>query len=301
MAQLPALGFIGTGNMGSRMAANLLRAGYALTIFDARQAAAEGLLRNGARWADGPAAVAQASEIVLASLPGPAEVEAVALGDRGVLANLKRGGAFIDLSTNSPTTMRRIHAQGRERGVDVLDAPVSGGVFGAETRRLAIMVGGDRAAFERCLPIFQALGDAITYCGASGAGAVTKLVNNMISLALNTILGEALTLGVKAGVDLKTLTEVISKSGGATWKMDHVYPKFLFKGDFQPGFAVDLAAKDLRLGTALAKELGLPLDFANLAEQRYIEAQRRGWGGLTSDAVVRLFEEKAGVELRLPG
>lgn len=300
MAYLPQLGFIGTGNMGRRMAANLLKAGYALAVYDVRRDAAEGLLSAGARWADGPAAVAQASEIVLVSLPGPAEVDAVALGPQGVLAHLPKGGTFIDLSTNYPTNVRALHARGRELGVDVLDAPVSGGVFGAETRRLAIMVGGDRAAFERCRPIFEAIGDSIFYCGASGAGSVTKLVNNMIALGLNALLGEALTLGVKAGVELETLTHVISKSSGATWKMTNIYPKFLFKGNFEPGFAIDLAAKDLRLGTMLGRELKVPLDVANLAEQRYIEAQARGWGQLTSDAVVRIQEEKAGVELRLP-
>ena len=300
MAQLPRLGFVGVGNMGRHMAANLMKAGYPLTVHDVRQAAAEGLLAAGARWAGSAAAVAQASEMVLTSLPGPPEVEAVALGDDGVLANLRRGGTFVDLSTNSPTTMRKIAAAGRERGVDVLDAPVSGGVFGAESRRLAVMVGGEPAVFERCRPVLEAIGDNVVYCGASGAGAVTKLTNNMISLGLNMVLGEALTLGVKGGVDLETLARVIQSSSGATWKLGHNYPKFLFRGNFEPGFALDLAAKDLRLGTALAKELGLPLDFANLAEQRYIEAQGRGWGKLHSDAVMRLFEEKASVELRLP-
>lgn len=300
MAPLPALGFVGTGNMGSRMAANLLKAGYLLTVYDLRRASAEGLLSAGARWAAGPAAVAKASEVVLVSLPGPADVDAVALGAEGMLANMPRGGTFIDLSTNYPTNVRNLYAEGRKLGVDVLDAPVSGGVHGAATRHLAVMVGGDRAAFERCRPVLEAIGDNIFYCGASGAGSVTKIVNNMISLALNQLLGEALTLGVKAGVDLEVLASVISKSGGQTRKMDDMYPKYLFKGNFHPGFAVDLAAKDLRLGTMLGRELKVPLDVANLAEQRYIEAQHRGWGQLTSDAVVRLQEEKAGVELRTP-
>src|SRR5688572_21937365 len=161
------------------------------------------------------------------------------------------------------------------------------------------MVGGDQAAFERCKPLFDAIGDHVVYCGESGAGAATKLVNNMISLSLNVLLGEALALGVRAGVELETMVEVIQSSSGSTWKLGNNYPKFLFKGNFEPGFALDLGAKDLRLGTNLAKELGMPLDLANLVDQRFVEAQARGWGKLHADVVVKLIEERTGVELRL--
>ncbi|MDP8925289.1 MAG: NAD(P)-dependent oxidoreductase [Chloroflexota bacterium] len=300
MADRPAVGFIGVGNMGRHMAGHVLAAGYRLTVHDAREAAAAPLLDKGASWAASPAAVATASDVVLTSLPGPPQFEEVALGETGVLGGLRDGGVLVDLTTNSPTTVRTVAAAARARGVEVLDAPVSGGVFGAESRRLAIMVGGDRATFERCRPILEAFGDHVVYCGTTGAGVATKLVNNMISLSLNMLLGEALTLGVKAGVELTTLVDVIQSSSGATWKLGENYPKYLFKGNFEPGFAIDLAAKDLRLGTNLAKELGLPLEFANLAEQRFIEAQARGWGGKHADIVVRIQEERAGVELRLP-
>lgn len=300
MADRPAVGFIGVGNMGRHMAGHVLAAGYALTVHDAREAAAAPLVDKGARWAASPAEVATASDVVFTSLPGPPQFEVVALGETGVLGGLCDGGVLIDLTTNSPTTVRKVAEAARTRGVEVLDAPVSGGVFGAEARRLAIMVGGDKATFERCRPILEAFGDHVVYCGATGAGSATKLVNNMISLSLNMLLGEALTLGVKAGVELETLVDVIQSSSGATWKLGENYPKYLFKGNFEPGFAIDLAAKDLRLGTNLAKELGLPLEFANLAEQRFIEAQARGWGGQHADIVVAIQEERAGVELRLP-
>jgi 3-hydroxyisobutyrate dehydrogenase len=300
MADHPRLGFIGTGNMGRHMARHLLEAGFRLTVHDARRPAAEQLEGAGARWAESPAELAEASDVVFTSLPGPPEVESVSLGDSGVLAHIPDGGTLVDLSTNSPTTIRRIAVVGAERGIAVLDAPVSGGVFGAETGRLAVMVGGERAAFDRCKPMFDAIGDHVVYCGTSGAGSATKLVNNMISLSLNILLGEALSLGVKAGVELETLVDVIQSSSGATWKLGANYPKFLFKGNFEPGFALDLGAKDLRLGTTLAKELGMPLDLANLVEQRFIEAQARGWGHLHSDVVVKLVEERTGVELRLP-
>jgi len=286
--------------MGRHMARHLLEAGYRLTVHDARRPAAEALESGGARWAESPAELAEASDVVFTSLPGPAQVDDVALGEAGVLANLPDGGILVDLSTNSPTAVRKLAAAGAERGIAVLDAPVSGGVFGAETGRLAVMIGGDRAAFDQCKPLFDAIGDHVVYCGASGAGSATKLVNNMISLSLNVLLGEALALGVKAGVDLATLVDVVQSSSGATWKLGNNYPKFLFKGNFEPGFALDLGAKDLRLGTSLAKELGMPLDLANLVEQRFIEAQSRGWGDKHSDIVVKLIEERVGVELRLP-
>lgn len=301
MSDSPRLGFIGTGNMGRHMARHLLEAGHRLTVHDARRAAAEALEGGGAAWAESPAELAEASDVVFTSLPGPPQVEEVALGEGGVLANLPDGGILIDLSTNSPTAIRKLAEAGAKRGIAVLDAPVSGGVFGAETGRLAVMVGGDQAAFERCKPLLDAIGDHVVYCGASGAGSATKLVNNMISLSLNILLGEALALGVKAGVDLATLVDVVQSSSGATWKLGNNYPKYLFKGNFEPGFALDLGAKDLRLGTSLAKELGMPLDLANLVEQRFIEAQSRGWGSQHADVVVKLIEERVGVQLRLLG
>jgi len=300
MSENARIGFIGTGNMGRHMARHLLEAGYRMTVHDARRPAAEQLEGAGAAWAESAAELSEASDVVFTSLPGPPDVESVALGERGILANLPAGGTFVDLSTNSPTTIRRIAAAGAERGIVVLDAPVSGGVFGAETGRLAVMVGGDQEAFERCKPLFDSIGDHVVYCGASGAGAATKIVNNMISLSLNILLGEALSLGVRAGVELSTLVDVIQSSSGSTWKLGNNYPKFLFAGNFEPGFMLDLGAKDLRLGTTLAKELGMPLDVANLVEQRFVEAQARGWGKLHADVVVKLIEERTGVELRLP-
>lgn len=299
-AQPIPLGFIGTGNMGNHMAANLLKAGYPVTVYDKRREAAENLLRAGASWGDGTAGVARASQVVLASLPRPSDVEAVALGERGVLANLRRGGTFVDLTTNSPTTVRKIVARGRELGVDVLDSPVSGGVHGAKSRRLTLMVGGDLAVLERCRPILEAISDNVVYCGASGAGAATKIVNNMISLGVSGLVGEALMLGVRAGVDLKTLTQIIAKSSGGTWRMEHSFPKFLLRGNFTPGFPIDLALKDLQLAVEMAKEFGLNLDYLNLSERQYLEARARGWGNLHSEAVVKLLEEKAGIELRIP-
>lgn len=300
MAKAIPVGFIGTGNMGYPMATNLLKAGYSLTVHDLRKESAEGLVAAGARWAGGPDEVARASEVVLASLPRPESVEEVALGEHGVLANLSKGGTFIDLTTNRPSTIRRIHARGRELGVNVLDSPVSGGVHGAESRRLTLMVGGDPAVLARYRPVLEAISDNVVHCGASGAGAATKIVNNMIGLSASVLVGEALITGVKAGLDLKTLVDIVNTSSGGTWRMANSFPKFLFKGKFTEGFAIDLALKDLRLGLELARDAGLDLDMVGLAEKKYASAQEHGWGGLTSDAVVRLLEEESGIELRIP-
>ncbi len=294
------LGFIGTGAMGSRMAANLLKAGHQLAVYDVRREQAEPLLTQGAEWADGPLKIARISEVVMTSLPGPAQVEAVALGKEGILAGLGAGNILVDLSTNSLSTVRKVYGEGKQRGVHVLDAPVSGGVAGAQSGQLAVMVSGDPEPFERCKPALQAIGSNIIYCGDIGAGTVCKLVNNLLALSANTIAAEVLTLGVKAGVPLATLLDVISKSSGKMPKLEQSWPRSVFKGNFAPGFALDLAVKDMNLGLGLAREIGLPLDFMNLAFNRFVQCQARGWGKEHSDAVVKLFEEIAGVELRLP-
>lgn len=294
------VGFIGTGNMGRHMARNVLQAGFPLTVYDIRREATAEVVGLGAAWADTPQAVAQASEITFTSLPGPKEVEEVTLSEKGILAGAAPGSIYIDLSTNSPTTMRRIAAIFQEKGVHVLDAPVSGGVYGAATRRLAVMVGGEEAIYQRAKPVLDAIGDKVMYAGDIGAGCVCKIVNNMIAIGISIVFGEAFTLGVKAGATPRKLYEAVSGSSGNTWKMQNKFTKFLFKGNFEPGFALKLALKDIGLGTALAKEMCLPLECANLVEQMHIEAIRRGWGELDSDAIVRLYEERAGVELRIP-
>ena len=199
------IGFIGVGNMGAGMANNLLKAGYTLTVNDIRRDAAGPLLERGARWAETPQQVAMQSEMTFTSLPGPPEVEAVALGAEGILAGIKPGSVYIDLSSNSPTLVRRLHDIFRDRGVHMLDAPVSGGVIGARTGLLAVMVGGDEALYQRVKPVLDAIGDNVVYCGAIGAGSICKLVHNSISAITSQAITELFTLGVKAGADPKAL------------------------------------------------------------------------------------------------
>lgn len=294
------LGFIGTGNMGRPMAGNLISAGHHLTVHDLRREATIDLLESGATWADSPKEATQGAEIVFTSLPAPRDVEAVALGEDGILEGADAATIYVDLSTNSPTVIRRIHQRFQERGVVVLDAPVSGGVYGAVDASLAVMVGGDEAAYARVRPALEAIGANVFYCGAIGNGMVTKICNNLLSMGNANLLAESLTLGMKAGVDLSVLVDVIGKSSGGSRRLEEKLPRFLFRGNFEPGFATALAAKDVRLATDMGKELGLPMDLSNLIDQRYVEALARGWGDRDSDIVAVLQEEKAGIQLRIP-
>ena len=293
------LGFIGTGNMGNPMAANLIKAGHQLTVHDLRREAATNLLEMGASWVDSPKEAVQGNEAVFTSLPVPRDVEAVVLGENGILEGASSGAVFFDLSTNSPTMVRRLHEECAARGVTLLDSPVSGGVYGAAAGTLAVMVGGDKATYDRFKPTLEAIGTHVVYCGDIGNGSVCKICNNLMSMGTGVLLAEALTLGVKAGVDLGVLADVINNSPGGSKRLSEKFPRYLFKGNFEPGFATALAAKDVRLATDLGREYGIPMELSNMVDQRHVEAMFRGWGSEDSDAVARIQEEKSGVQLRL--
>jgi 3-hydroxyisobutyrate dehydrogenase len=298
------IGFIGVGNMGAGMANNLLKAGYALIIHDINRDRAAPLLEKGARWAETPRQVAVQSEMTFTSLPGPVEVEAVALGQESILAGARRGSIYIDLSTNSPTLVRRLHATFQEQGVHMLDAPVSGGVIGARTGRLAVMVGGDEAVYQRIKPVLDAIGDNVVYCGSIGAGSICKLVHNCIAAITSQAISECFTLGVKAGVDAKALWETTRRGAfGRGAGGIHTLPESWFRGDFTPDwdrgfFSTSLMRKDVGLTTQLAREFNVPMDLANLAEQELVQAINRGWGGDPTTKVRLLQEERAGVQVR---
>ena len=294
------VGFVGLGNMGNPMATNLVKAGHELTVHDLRREAATNLLEMGANWADSPREVVPGNDVVFTSLPVPRDVDAVVLGENGIMESATPNTVYMDLSTNSPTSIRRIHDTCAERGVSVLDAPVSGGVYGAAAGTLAVMVGGDQAIFDRMKPTLDAIGSHVVYCGPIGNGMVCKICNNLLSMGIGVLMTEALTLGVKAGVDLATLADVIANSSGGNRRLVEKFPRFLFKGNFEPGFATALAAKDVRLATDLGREYGIPMELSNLVDQRHVEAMFRGWGPEDSDAVSKIQEEKAGVQLRLP-
>jgi 3-hydroxyisobutyrate dehydrogenase len=211
---------------------------------------------------------------------------------------MQSGAIYIDLSSNSPTTVRKLHAAFAEKGVAMLDAPVAGGVIGAETGNLSVMIGGDREVFERAKPVLSAFGARLFYCGASGNGAIVKLCNNLSSQAQIAAAGEILSLGVKAGVDLEILATAIGQSTGTCRAIVDTFPKQLFQRHFEdPGFSSILSAKDTHLAIELAHEFNVPMPIGEIVERDKQEALRRGWGPLSPDVFVRLQEERSGVTL----
>jgi 3-hydroxyisobutyrate dehydrogenase-like beta-hydroxyacid dehydrogenase len=297
------LGFIGLGRMGGNMARHLGAAGHDVSVLDLHQPAMEALVEKpGISIADSLAEVASGAEAVFTSLPGPPEVEAVVMGPGGLAESMQPRSVYLDLSSNAPSLVRRLHDSLASKGIAMLDAPVSGGEEGAIAGTLSVMVGGDRAVFERMQPVLAAFAGEgkVFHCGAIGAGSVTKLCNNICSFANGVILSEALSLGVKAGVDLGILASVIGVSSGSSTRLLSKYPRYLFKGNFKPGFMVSLSAKDARLTLELAQELGVPMQVASMVRGQIDEAVARGWASEDSDAVARLQEERAGVQLRLP-
>ena len=300
---METVGFIGLGNMGGGMSANIQRAGYPMVVYDLREEAAKPLLEGGASLANSPAEVASLCDITLTSLPGPKEVESVSTGPDGVLEGMKPGGIFIDLSTSRPTLIREIEPRFRQKGCHVLDAPVSGGKSGAASGNLAVMVGGEREIFDRVKPILDSFGDKVFYAGDIGAGSVAKLVHNMIGHGVRQAIAEGLTLGVKAGVDAEALWECVRR--GSLGRMSGLHEgiaRTVFTGQFDPpSFALELSRKDIGLATDLGREFNVPMPVANLAEQIAIQGMNRGWGGRDSSVTFLLQEEQAGVEVRASG
>lgn len=300
---METVGFIGLGNMGGGMSANIQRAGYPMVVYDLREEAAKPLLEGGARLANSPAEVASLCDITLTSLPGPKEVESVSTGPEGVLEGMKPGGIYIDLSTSRPTLIREIEPKFRQKGCHVLDAPVSGGKSGAASGNLAVMVGGEREIFDRVKPILDSFGDKVFYAGSIGAGSVAKLVHNMIGHGVRQAIAEGLTLGVKAGVEAEALWECIRR--GSLGRMSGLHEgiaRTVFTGEFDPpSFALELSRKDIGLATDLGREFNVPMPVANLVEQIAIQGMNRGWGGRDSSVTFLLQEEQAGVEVRASG
>lgn len=294
------LGFIGLGTMGSGMALNLLRAGHHLTVNDVSRDAAAPHLEAGAVWADSARDVAEASDMLFTSLPGPPEVETVALGERGILPGISPGKVYLDLSTNSPTLVRRIHDAFTARGAHVLDAPVSGGPRGARSGRLAIWVGGDREVFERCKPILDAIGDQAFYVGAIGTGSIAKLVHNCTGYILQTALAETFTMGVKAGAEPLALWQAVRQGAlGRRRTFDGLQQNYL-PGRFDPpDFALRLARKDVALAAEVGREFDVPMRLADLTLAELTEALNKGWDQRDSRAAMLLQEERSGVEVRV--
>ncbi len=292
------VGFIGLGLMGASMASNLQKAGHALVVHDISRQAASQHVAAGAQWAESPKALAEKTDVVFMSLPGPAEVEAVVLGADGLASGLKPGSVIFDLSTNSPTVVRALHAKLAEKGIHLLDAPVSGGPAGAKSGRLALWIGGDKEVFDKHRKLIDAIGDSPTYIGPIGAGSVAKLVHNCAGYAVQAALAEVMTLGVKAGVEPLALWKAVRRGAlGRTRTFDRLGDQFLANTYDPPSFALKLGHKDMTLATALGREIGVPMRVANMALAEMTEAMNRGWGNRDSRSPMLIQIERAGVTI----
>lgn len=295
------IGFIGLGTMGASMALNIRARGFDVVVHDLRREAAAPHLQAGCDWSDSIEQLARGCDLVFTSLPGPKEVEAIALGDKGLLASMRAGTAWFDLSTGSPTLARRLHAAFAPKGISVFDAPVSGGPLGAKSGKLALWVGGDKALFDRYKPVLDAIGDQVFHIGAIGAGSVAKLVHNCAGYTIQTVLAEVFTLGVKAGVDPLSLWLAVRQGAfGRQRVFDRLPEQFLPQYFDPPSFTLRLAHKDVTLATELARELDVPMRLAGLAHADLTEALNRGWGALDSRIPMMLQVERAGVDTKVP-
>jgi 3-hydroxyisobutyrate dehydrogenase len=295
------VGFIGLGTMGSNMALNVCAAGYDLVVNDIRREAGAPHLQAGASWAESARKVAEAVDVVFTSLPGPKEVEAVALLEDGLLAGMRRGTAWFDLSTNSPAVVRRLHERFGAKGIAMLDSPVSGGPAGAKSGKLALWVSGDKDIFDRHKAVLDAIGDQAMYVGPIGAGTVAKLVHNTASYAILAALAEVFTLGVKAGVDPLPLWQAVRQGAfGRRRTFDRLAEQFLPRVFDPPAFSLKLAHKDITLATELGRELNVPLRIATLVREELTEALNRGWAERDSRIFMLLQEERAGVNIEVP-
>jgi 3-hydroxyisobutyrate dehydrogenase len=294
-----SVGFIGVGNMGNPMASNVLKAGFPMIIYDRNPQAMENLLQAGAQRAASAREVVEGSEIVLTSLPASPDVEAVYLEPGGLVDSAKPGTMLIDLSSVLPSTPRKIEPRAQARGVHFLEAPVSGGVSGARAATLAIMVGGDPETLTRAQPVLRAIGPNIFHVGPVGAGNTVKAINNMMASVNALAMMEGVALGVKAGLDPMTIYEVVKASSGGSKALERI-PNSLIPRHFEPGFKVQLMNKDLETFNTIAKELHVPVSFANVAQQYQQMAIAAGLAEQDTSVVMTIIERLAAMQVSRP-
>ena len=284
------IGFIGTGVMGSGMARNLMKAGYPVSVYTRTKKKAETLMKEGASWAASPKELAQGADVVISIVGYPKDVEEIYLGAKGVLA-AKEGGILIDMTTSSPALAKKIFAAAKERGIAALDAPVSGGDIGARDGTLAIMVGGEEEAFEKCTDIFAAMGKNVRYFGAAGSGQFVKM-SNQIAIASNMLgVAEAMAYAKKSGLSAEAVQQTIASGAAGSWSMTNLAPKMI-AGDWSPGFFIKHFLKDMRIALESAEALGLDLPGLKLAKKLYDELSARGMDDCGTQAIFRWYAER---------
>ncbi|MDQ0276490.1 3-hydroxyisobutyrate dehydrogenase [Arthrobacter silviterrae] len=294
------IGFIGLGNMGSGMTKNLQASGFKLVVNDVRKDAAAALISNGARWADTAAEVAATTDVVITMLPTPKHVEAVAAGPGGILEGMPDGGTWVDMSTSVPDVANRVRESVAGRGIRVLDAPVSGMSVGAAKGMLQIFIGGDASDVDRLRPVFEAMGDPerIQHVGSHGAGYAVKLMINQLWFSHLVATAEVLSTGVKAGVDLEVLRQALIASPANSNFVQNDVLSILHHGDYDEGFAIALACKDLGLSVDLARSVGVPVELSSLVEQLYRRAKALYGDRAGEMTPVKLYEDAIGTQLR---
>jgi 3-hydroxyisobutyrate dehydrogenase len=293
-------GFVGLGHLGRHLAASLARAGFALTVHDRRRDSAAPLLALGTAWAYTPREVAAGADAVITCLPSPAASEAVLAGGDGLLVGLRPGGTWIEMSTNGPDEIARLAALAAARGVATLEAPVTGGVHRAAAGEITVLVGGEEAVFLAHRPALAAMGGEVIHMGLLGHAATVKVITNMLAFVHVVAAGEALMLAKRAGLDLGRAYHAIRASSGNSF-VHETEGQLILSGSYDVGFTMDLACKDLGFATRLGRELGVPLELAELVERTFARARRRLGGDAWSTEVVRLLETALGEELRAPG
>jgi 2-hydroxy-3-oxopropionate reductase len=291
--------FVGLGIMGKPMSRNLLKAGHELTVYDVRPEPVEEIRQAGAGAAGSAKEAASAAEVTITMLPDGPDVEAAVLGPGGVLEGAKAGSIVVDMSSISPIVAQKVGAACAERGVEFLDAPVSGGEPKAVDATLAIMVGGKQEVFDKVLPLFQAMGSSATLAGMVGAGNVTKLANQIMVACNIAAMGEALVLATKAGLDPEVVFQAV-KGGLAGSTVLNAKAPMVINRNFKPGFRIRLHQKDLRNALLAAESMKVSLPFTSLVQQMLVALMNEGRGDLDHSAIVNFIEDMAAIEVRKP-
>lgn len=286
------IGFIGLGIMGKPMALNLLKTGYKVIAYNRTEDRVEAIIKAGGEKGLTPKKVAENSDIIITIVSDSPDVHDVILGENGIIKGVKEGSVVIDMSTISPSVTKEIATKLKEKNVEMLDAPVSGGDVGAINGTLSIMVGGNAKTLERCKPIFEAMGKSITHCGKNGMGQITKLCNQILVSVTNMAVSEAVLFAQKSGLDAHTMVEATKGGAAGSWQLSNLAPKMVDE-DFAPGFMIDLQQKDLRLVLEVAEELHLPMPALSYVHQLYKSNQANGEGREGTQALYKAVKRLA--------
>lgn len=291
------IGWIGTGVMGSSMCGHLIDAGFSTTVYSRSRSKAESLLSKGARWADSPKSVAEASDVVFSIVGFPADVREVLLGNQGALVGSAPGTVLVDMTTSQPSLAVEIYQAARAKGVHSIDAPVSGGDIGARNAALSIMIGGDREVVDALQPLWSAMGKTIVYQGPAGAGHHTKMVNQVL-IASNMIgVCEALLYGYRSGLDLQTVLKSVSSGAAGSWSLSNLGPRII-DNNFDPGFFVEHFIKDMGIALDESRRMGLSMPGLALSQQLYQAVQAQGYGRHGTHALMLALSGLAGFDWR---